>query len=181
MVLSAAAMGDRELPAEFILGALQMQFSPWSLAWIAWRMEGNVTEALLHGLETVPVITAEGSALLLVIAMAWWQEHRIGEELPKQVERLTARFQRGSWQKADTRTQILIANLGTLLVGKELARRVARDGKQFTSETQQRLERKTFKQLEGHYERLVNQRENNDYVNSQPQRRAVAELGRNDD
>ena len=181
MVLSAAAMGDRKLPAEFILGALQMQFSAWSLAWIAWRMEGNVTEALLHGLETVPVVTAEGSALLLVVAVAWWQEHRKGEELPKQVERLTARFQRGSWQQADTRTQYLIANLGTLLVGKELARRVARDGKQFTSETQRRLLRKTFKHLEGPYERLVNQRENNDYVNSQPQRRAVAELGRNDD
>src|SRR5436309_1787008 len=50
-LLFAAAITNRKLEASLLPFAMAFRPAPWNLAWIAWHMEGNVTEELLRGLE----------------------------------------------------------------------------------------------------------------------------------
>src|SRR5689334_13530377 len=65
VLISAAAMGGRKLQATLLTSAIELQVGVWVLGWIAWHMEGDVTEELLRGLETVTFLSDEGRALAL--------------------------------------------------------------------------------------------------------------------
>lgn len=85
-LLAAAASSGRELEGSLLPYAMTFRPPAWQVAWIAWRMKGNVTEEILHAMElTMPYNSMR--ELALFVAAAWWMKHRPGEELPRRILR----------------------------------------------------------------------------------------------
>ena len=178
MLFSAAAMAGRKLQASLLTAAMLLQESPWNVAWVAWRMEGNVTEELLRGLEAVAIVTNEGRALALFVAAAWWLEHRKGEEPPRQIMHLANEL--SERQNIDPRTVIILQDLAILLGGAEFAQARARAKMPSSPSAQRKQLDKAFALLNGPYERFIYERRTHQYSGNLPQRRAVEHIGRNE-
>ena len=122
MLFAAGALAGRKLAATLLTPARLMQTAPWNLAWIAWHMEGNVTEELLGALEAVDLGTDEERILCLFVAAAWWQKHRPGAALPQADPASRAALRQG--KSLGLRARIHLRQLG-ILIGEEAMTREA--------------------------------------------------------
>ena len=178
MLFAAAALGGRKLAATLLTPARLMQTAAWHLAWIAWRMDGNVTEELLSALESVELGTDDERMLCLFVAAAWWRKHRPGEELPKQIPRLALHL--GKQKDLGLRARIHLRQLGILIGGEAMAREAARMKVRLTPVQQGRELARMFTLLDGPLERFIPERAIHQYRGSLPMRRAVEAIGRNE-
>ncbi|MDQ6760662.1 MAG: SEC-C domain-containing protein, partial [Acidobacteriota bacterium] len=178
LLSGAAAMGGRKLQASLLTAMMLVMESPWNMAWMAWRMEGNVAEELLRGLETVVAVKNETRALALFVAAAWWQKHRAGEELPRPIQH---RMLELSKEKGlDARTILILQDLAILLGEAEFARARAAAKMPASPSLQRKQLDKAFALLDGPFERFVYDRLPQGYSGTLPQRRAAEHIGRNE-
>ncbi len=177
MLFSAAALSGRILPAALIPAAMALREGPWNLAWVAWRMEGDVTAELLRGLENVVYNRAEMRALALFVAAAWWQKHRPEEAWPTKILQLANELAKEKTREAAT--QLILQNLASLLAAECGRARVQVAAPLPPAASRERL-RRMFALLEGPYEKFVYEKMPCEYRGRQPQRRAVERIGRNE-
>lgn len=177
MLLAAAALAGRKLPASLLPVMLLMQVSAWHVASIAWRMEGNVTEELLRGLEAA-IVNKETQAMALLMAALWWQEHRAGEELPRTV--LHGAKQLAEEENLEAMTIVLLQDIGILLGDTKLARLPQKGKQPLTPALERKQIDKFMAILRRPFETLIHERETHEYQGTEPVRRAVKEVGRNE-
>lgn len=179
MLISAAAMDRRNLPAELLPAVMTAQMSPYNMGWLAWHMQGDVTQALLASLDAVEIVKSESQAMALFIATAWWQEHHRGEPVPKAIERwmdLLAKEERGF----DVRTKILLRDTDILLERPARSRQRGLNKRDLTPVQERREPAMIMKLLTGPFEKFIYAREVKEYRGSKPKRRAVEDIGRNE-
>ena len=75
-------MARRVLPASLLPLMLALGLDYWILARLAWRMEAEVTEQLIEGLEKHRT-SGQLRSMALFVAAAWWMEHRKEAPLPR--------------------------------------------------------------------------------------------------
>lgn len=178
MLIGAAGMAGRRMQASLLPTAFLMQLGAWNVGWLAWHMEGNVTEELMNALELVPMVKDEAKAVALFVAAAWWIEHRKGENVPQQLERLSTQlFEEGT--KLDTRTQAILLGFAVLTGGEELVRSGALRTPRLKQAGRKQVE-SSFELLNGPYAKFIWERETHIYRGSKPKRRAVDPVGRNE-
>ena len=175
MLFSAAALGGRKLQASLLTAAMTLRESGWHVAWIAWRMNGDVTSELLRGLETVAYVRGEARALALFVAAAWWKEHRAGQPLPAQVVHLANELsdQVLKEKKRDLRVAAVLQSLGVLLAGAQFSCELARRKASLPPSKQRRQLEEMFALLNGPYEKFLYEKKPNLYSGNRPQRRSV--------
>ncbi|HEY5036942.1 MAG TPA: SEC-C metal-binding domain-containing protein [Chthoniobacterales bacterium] len=179
MLISAAAMDERKLQTSLLPTALLMQMGAWNVGWLAWHMEGNVTEDLLNALELVTVLKDEVKAVALFVAAAWWMEHRKTENLPPRIERLMSQLtEKGT--ELDLRAQIVLVDLALLTGGPDVAALYANKTARANAGLLRKQLARAFALLKGPYKNFIFERETHRYQGSQPKRRAVEDVGRNE-
>lgn len=178
-LLGAAAISGRRLETSVLRPALIARLPPWHLAWVAWRMDGEVTGELLDSFEVAKVSPA-CEAMVLFVAAAAWLKHRPAEELPRRIMRAAKELS----QREDLsgETWAILKALGPL-VGDEAFLVHAGASATAAQITRQRF-RKQMERivalLDGPFEKFVHEHQRHDYVSAVPQRRAVEHIGRNE-
>ena len=84
LLCAAAEVARRVLPASLLPRMLALGVDYWILAKLAWRMEADVTEQLLEGLE-MHRTSGQLRSMALFVAAAWWMKHRQEAPLPPQI------------------------------------------------------------------------------------------------
>lgn len=178
-LLGAAAISGRRLATSILRPALLAKALPWHLGWVAWRMEGNVAGELLEALE-VAEVTPDCHAMVLFIAAASYLEQHSAEELPRQIMHSAAELSQRTDLSQETIT--ILEALGPLvgdegfLVRTDVSATVA----QVTRRNFRRQLDRLVAHLEGPFEKFLHERQRLDYISTEPQRRAVEHIGRNE-
>jgi hypothetical protein len=175
-LIFAAAMAGRTLPASMLHGGTTLLPDDWRFAWIAWRMEGDVTSALVEAADA-EAIPMSRRAMALFIAAAWWKEHRRGEELPRSIASVARDISSAKHLEPET-----VAYLGALMVLLTEDGAVAdTNGPRAVQAKKGRLAvEKTLNVVRGPFEALVPERETSEFTGNRTRRRAVERIGRNE-
>lgn len=175
--LCAAMMANRKLNASLLRFAFALRVPPWLVAWVAWRMEGDVTEALLSAIEqTLPMKITY--ALGLFVATAWWMEHRAGEELPKRILHYAREYAPRDLDSMDSAVLSAFATLAGPAAEKELAR-IRKDDRRFVVPNH-RGKKKIYRIINGPVEPLLPDRLMIARALREPIRNAEGKIGANE-
>src|SRR5438046_1682110 len=77
-LICAAALAGRKLQATLLPGGTMLLGDENRFAWLAWHMEGDVTGNLIAALGA-GAFSRQMEAMVLFVAIAWWQKNREGE------------------------------------------------------------------------------------------------------
>ena len=175
-LICAAAMDGRELDASILTTGLALFPDDWRFAWIAWRMKGDVTSALLAASDAG--VPTSRSAMALFIATAWWQKHRPGVELPRKIA--SSAHVLSGYKGLNAETVALLGAYSALANG-ELMARVSPGAKGSTARRLAKAEvERIFKVLREPFAKLIPEKKTHDFGGHRTLRRAVPRIGRNE-
>jgi hypothetical protein len=176
ILFAAAAMAERKLQPSLLTAVMTFRISPWHLAWVAWRMEGEVTEELRFGLAS-STLSHEMRAVALFVAAAWWLEHRNAEELPRWI--MHGAKELSEEKKIDLRTASILIGLGALLGTEEWFGRLGNPRKTWQLKGMSRGSmKKMLALLKGPFEKLIHERRKNEFSGG-TMHRSVEHVGPN--
>jgi hypothetical protein len=175
-LLYAAAIAGRKLSATLIAEhGLEPFRDGYRFGWLAAHMEGDVTAALLTTSADSTAIMV--SAYAMYVAARWWAQHRSGEAFPGKL--VVSARNLHSYPDVTPDAAATMGAMAVLMKDAALQRMWGGEGR---SAEQMRAE--NFKRIEGFLEApLVEsfpEKENRGYAGSQPMRRAVERIGRNE-
>ena len=176
LLCAAAEMTRRALPASLLPQMLALGLDYSLLARLAWRMEAEVTEQLLEGLEQHRT-SGQLRSMALFVAAAWWMEHHKEKSLPPQIVRSAVELMEFD---LDEVTLYRLSALATH-IGKENAQEIATAGKRhrlFKVPYPESV-RSTFRGITQPFEKMLPKREAR-RSGGATQRRAVEKVGRNE-
>ena len=176
LLCAAAEMAGRVLPASLLPRMLALGVDYWILAKLAWRMEADVTEQLLEGLE-MNRTSGQLRSMALFVAAAWWMEHRKEAPLPPQIVHSAIEL-----MKFDL-DEVTIYRLSALAthIGQENAKEMATAGKRhrhFKVPYPESVQ-DTLRGFKRPFEKMLPEREPRGSGGS-TQRRASEKVGRNE-
>lgn len=175
MLCAAAEIGGRVLSPALLPQMFALQLDYWVVVRVAWRMEGEVVEQLLRGIEENR-ISGHLWSISLFVAAAWWMEHRKEEALPPRIVR--------------SAVDLLSFDLDDMTLGalSALATHIGKEGKEIATAGKRHRNFKVphprgvrwiFKGIKRPFEQLLPEREERG-VGGATQRRAADKAGRNE-
>lgn len=177
-LFAAAGLANRKLQATLLPWAMAFRAPAWHIAWIGWRMEGDVTEQMLVGIEEkLPV--NETYALGLFVATQWWREHHKGKEMPRRLPHLAALLTQR--KNLDPRTVLTLIS-ATSLMGGEAEKQIRRVLQKVPAAQLpcQRTIKQFMAVITGPFEDRLHERRVTVLSSALPVRRAQAKIGPNE-
>jgi hypothetical protein len=178
-IVFAAALKERKLQAALLPGGLCLMPEENRMAWIAWRMEGDVSTALLEAVDAGG-IPLKFTAMALFIAAAWWLEHRPGQDVPTKIlceANSLAKKYRGQFEM-----EAYLAAMFCLIHGGKPLPCSFGNGKQIAHAKRcgEKTRKNIFALLRRPFASLLPEKEVHQFVSNATARRAVDKIGRNE-
>ena len=176
ILCAAAEMAGRVLSPSLLPQMFALHLDYWLVARLAWRMEGEVVQQLLLGIEENR-ISGQLWSMSLFVAAAWWMEHRKEETLPPRIVRSAIDL---LGCDLDEVTLERLSALATHL-GKEAAREIVVAGKRHRNfkVPHPHAVKEIFQGINRPFEKLLREREERG-VGGATQRRSAEKVGRNE-